>query len=110
MKILQFILSMYILTLSFLPCGDVEDCNEVGNVPVIFSQSSHSEHQDDAEFCSPFCICTCCGTNISYNFHIPFLASEDQPYVFTQNLRVAYKNDSSLSNFFGNIWQPPKLS
>ncbi|PLK44889.1 DUF6660 family protein [Emticicia sp. TH156] len=109
MKIFSVILALYVLTLSFLPCGDIEDCTETGIDKILFSQTDHSSHQEDAEYCSPFCICACCGTNISFNFYIPFLETENPIFFYEQNSKIAYRNDFSFSNFYANIWQPPRL-
>ncbi len=109
MKLFSVIFSMYILVLSCLPCGDVDDCKVADNDKVSFSKTSHSEHQEDTETCSPFCICACCGTNIAYNFFFSTPISEKQTTQYSQKLNIVYTNDSFSSNFYGNIWQPPKI-
>ncbi len=100
---------MYILVLSCLPCGDMEDCKVLSDDNISFSTTSHSEHQEDTETCSPFCICACCGTNIAYNFFFPTYTPEKQPNFYSQKSKIVYANDSFSSNFYGNIWQPPKI-
>jgi hypothetical protein len=109
MKIFSAIFSIYILALAFLPCGDVKDCraDEAVNSPL--PETEHSDHQEDTETCSPFCICACCGTNIGYNLFFSTYSAEKQPVLISQKLISVYRDDLFSSNFFGNIWQPPKI-
>ncbi|WP_309922238.1 MULTISPECIES: DUF6660 family protein [unclassified Arcicella] len=110
MKIYSVILSMYILVLACLPCGDVNDCNKVsGDTHYSLSKTNHTEHTEDTETCSPFCTCACCGMNIAFRFYLPTLTIENESSFYTGKTIIVYKNESPLSNFYGNIWQPPKV-
>ncbi|MET3125450.1 hypothetical protein ABID42_000538 [Arcicella rosea] len=101
---------MYILVLSCLPCGDVNDCNKVSsNNQYSLSKTKLPKHTEDTETCSPFCTCACCGMNIAFSFHLPALTIEKESSFYTENPIIVYKNESSISNFYGNIWQPPKV-
>ncbi|WP_310586047.1 DUF6660 family protein [Runella sp. MFBS21] len=106
MKILAVILSIYVLVLSGLPCED-DACHGMNNGKASSSQSNHADHQGDTKCCSPFC--TCCGSNIAFSFHFPVLVPENRTSFFTQKVKIAFHNDSFFSNFYGNIWQPPKI-
>ncbi|NBA78634.1 hypothetical protein GOQ04_23975 [Emticicia sp. ODNR4P] len=109
MKFFALIFSLYILILSCLPCGDAKDCKVLDNGKETFSQTDHHNHQEDTESCSPFCICACCGSNIVFSFQHPVLMTENTPSFFPQRERIIVENDSFASNFYGNIWQPPKI-
>jgi hypothetical protein len=110
MKIFSVILSIYILVLACLPCGDVNDCNKVSyETQYSFSRMNHTEHKEDTETCSPFCTCACCRMNIAFPFYLPALTIENESSFYTQKAIIVYKNESPLSNFYGNIWQPPKV-
>ncbi|WP_229250527.1 DUF6660 family protein [Emticicia aquatilis] len=109
MKAFSIILSIYLLVLSCLPCGDVEDCKVVDNEKIAFSETNHSTHQEDTETCSPFCICACCGTNIVLNFSFSPLISVIEPNFLSEKVTVNFYNTSFISDFYGNIWQPPKI-
>jgi len=109
MKAFSIILSIYILVLSCLPCGDVEDCKVVDYDKIAFSETNHSTHQEDTETCSPFCICACCGTNIVLNFSFSPLISEIEQCFLSEKVKVNFYNTSFISDFYGNIWQPPKI-
>ncbi|AEI52064.1 DUF6660 family protein [Runella slithyformis] len=106
-KILAVILSMYLLVLSGLPCRDGEDCNALNNGKISSSKTNHTDHHSDTKSCSPFC--TCCGSVISLGFHSPVSVPDNQTSFFTQKVKIAFYNDSFFSNFYGNIWQPPKI-
>jgi hypothetical protein len=100
---------MYVLVVSCLPCGDVEDCKEEEVVNKTLSLVEHTDHQEDSETCSPFCICACCGTNILSSFTFHTFISEKRPSLLSQKTNIRYNNDSLFSNFYGNIWQPPQI-
>lgn len=109
MKIFSVILSVYLLALSCLPCGDVEDCKVVDNEKISFSETNHTNHQEDTETCSPFCICACCGTNIALNFSFSTFISEIEQQFLLDKVKINSYNTKFISDFYGNIWQPPKI-
>lgn len=88
--------------LSALPCND-----EIENQDATFSQISKVEQKksQEAESCSPICLCSCCGQSvvepefIAFEIKIPILILENQiaNYHFSLEQRAQ------------NIWQPPKL-
>lgn len=95
MKLLQFLLAIYVVLLSVLPCEAF--CSE--------EQDAHG--QSKTECCSPFSLCSTC-----FGFTIP----QAQTFV-TSPLSVAFYSVSTptLYEFFysldvlGGIWQPPRL-
>ena len=82
MKIFAFFMAIYILVLSAVPCSDVHiDCNDNSNK--IELTQNHDHHF------APFQI--------------------KNPTVFHISEKVTIRNFSFISNFFGSIWQPPKI-
>lgn len=86
-----------------MPCGDKEDCHEKAKLEL--TADDHSDHEHESEQCSPFCICSCCGTysQISsiYELEVKInntISDRALPYV------TDHISEISLS-----IWQPPKL-
>jgi hypothetical protein len=83
------------MSLTLMPCGDLaqygaHNHEEIG-INIDFDHASHqpdNDHRDEADTCSPFCICACCG--VVYNFEF-----------YASNLN---------SNDFIYIWKPPKIS
>lgn len=95
-------LSAYLLILMVLPCNDAHAQTET-----IFqtqsSQVSQDEHHED--FCTPFCICSCCTTPIIVQSMTVFEVS----YFDNHFSKISSFYKSITSNFFGSIWQPPQL-
>lgn len=107
MKWILTIWAFYLLALSSLPCSDVS--NECNDTNVSFTTAQAHEHsQDTDDQCSPFCYCNCCRVNVaSFQF-----ASLDFKPVRTpfDVKKIVIREFNFVSNYFGNIWQPPKLS
>ncbi|MBK8808019.1 MAG: hypothetical protein IPO21_15780 [Bacteroidales bacterium] len=102
MKYFAFILSVYVLVLTAIPCVDVPKDNTVQKIELTNSTSEHHEHTTD--LCSPFCTCDCCASPILNNSTIHFTCTP-----IAQKIITGY-NNSFVSSLFASIWQPPKLS
>ena len=107
MKFLSYILSIYLVILSCLPCADVEATSFTHTSSKIDTNHENHSHDKENDACSPFCVCNCCGQSvlsyvpaIVFNFHTPT--------VEIQTLNSIYKSNL-YSNFFGSIWQPPQI-
>jgi hypothetical protein len=107
MKIANFILSVYLILLSCLPCADT-NVKSLAHTTMELSQSEAQHTHDTAnDLCPPFCVCNCCGVQfLSYQAAILF----DFP-VPTSLIKIASPTYKSIltSNFFGSIWQPPQI-
>ena len=69
MKIFAFILSVYIIWLTAIPCIDVAKDNTVNKIE-LSKQNQDNRHQDDSDHCSPFCTCNCCQSNFDITTYI----------------------------------------
>ena len=103
MKFFAIIMSLYLLTLSCIPCSEACNTDSALKISACSNQKSH-KHNDEA--CTPFCTCSCCAASAYY-----------QPLVKPQLLKPVIQikkypvcNVSFLSHEFSAIWQPPKLS
>ncbi|WP_394349673.1 DUF6660 family protein [Adhaeribacter soli] len=106
MKWFNYILSIYLIIISCMPCTDQEPATSFSSVITANTHvdAQHPTHAEDA--CSPLCICTCCsGFTIQANTFHNF-----------QTLTVGFKTEFPIypqSNWLDlsfSIWQPPKLS
>lgn len=102
MKFFACILSVYVLTLTIIPCVDVCQNKYIQNVEL--SKSASDSQHPNADQCSPFCTCTCCTLSIvfqdcSIQFSCLPIYKEHQ---------TAYKS-SYISSLHSSIWQPPKI-
>jgi hypothetical protein len=86
-----------------MPCKDSEDGMD-GTQPLI-TKSAKQGHDKDAETCSPFCSCNCCGHRASQQ------KSTLVANLFATNpvIKQASVQSFSLQNVLHQIWQPPQL-
>ncbi len=100
-KMICFILSLFVFVLSAVPCCADDYCNDESKM-----EQSCTEHQDrnDCNGCSPFITCgTCIGfifSKTDYNF---------QPITRLQSKFIPCQQVFE-ENYFIEIWQPPKIS
>lgn len=89
--------------LTAYPCADKHN-----DVLVKSSQSQHNHsHDEEADLCSPFCVCNCCGQQT-----LTFLEIQSfQFLVQFQEIKtsISFYKSTSFSNFYGSIWQPPQI-
>jgi hypothetical protein len=105
MKLFTLIFSFYMLGLSFMPCSDVDECNN--NIETIASiDVGYEKHSHDKEGCTPFCVCSCCATSV---FFTPLVQFKIEKKPFHNTVYPLYKISYSSCISF-SIWQPPKLS
>ncbi len=107
MKWITIILSIYLMTLSNMPCADME-VNSAAHKTARFSSEANHTHDKDNDLCSPFCACNCCGAQIlSYQIAVNF----EFPVAYSI-ISVQLPNYTSVvaSNFYGSIWQPPQIA
>jgi len=102
MKYFAFILSVYVLVLTAIPCVDLPKDDNLHKTELTNSATEHHEHTTDQ--CSPFCVCVCCATPIINNSTIHFTCTPIAKKILTEY------NKSFVSSPFVTIWQPPKLS
>ena len=104
-KLLTFLFAFYILLLPCIPCTDKAECDNDSKTETPQS-TNHQKHQHNEEACSPFCNCACCGQTLlsSLNLTKNIIAKP----LLQQKQQYCYNNITLTSNFFGNIWQPPK--
>ncbi|MFC3336471.1 DUF6660 family protein [Flavobacterium palustre] len=107
MKFTNTILSIIFLILSCLPCADIE-VNSAAHTKTELA-SNHDEHSHDKEhdLCSPFCICSCCGSQMA-SYSQSIIIDFPIPSIGIKTQLPTYKSILS-SNFYGSIWQPPQI-
>lgn len=107
MKFFAYIFSIYILALSVMPCSDASnDCRS--KTEVAERADAHSHKSDHNDTCSPFCTCTCCGTTASTNLGVYKLCIKKTPV--SSKITFPRRDFVLVSNFYGNIWQPPEIN
>ncbi|MCF7561605.1 hypothetical protein L3X39_13240 [Sabulilitoribacter multivorans] len=102
MKLLAFILSLYIFALNLAPCEDNAALDN--EVKTEISQAIGDDHQhQDSDLCSPFCICQCCHINAT---HFKFVNIKfNTIYISTQDF---FYLSGTEKDFTTSILQPPR--
>jgi hypothetical protein len=107
MKCFTLLFSLYLFALAILPCSDNNDCKYLSTTQAMFSAFDHSNHHEDIEHCTPFCICSCCGQTCC----LPLLSIDFSSNIyFKLSQKIAVRQSSFLSELKDSIWQPPKIS
>ncbi|MFD0964265.1 DUF6660 family protein [Pseudofulvibacter geojedonensis] len=103
MKVLTFLLSIYILALNLVPCEDIDtDCNKAETE---ISKDIDSSHQHiDNDLCSPFCSCQCCHIHA-----ISFMANNFMVVKIDVFTEVFYHFKGLEKDFNSAILQPPQI-
>lgn len=91
-----------------MPCSDAITCQEE-IVRTSSSTLNHDHSEDEDDVCSPFCVCSCCGSYTflftPYNiFHIEKIAKANTP------IFVSFYHSDFISSYYYSFWQPPKIS
>ncbi|WP_394330632.1 DUF6660 family protein [Epilithonimonas tenax] len=108
MKILRLILTFYFLALSVMPCTDAcgMNTNTTSKKNEFVRRANNQTKSND--ICSPFCTCSHCNTPVHLTFDV-FALKVKKP-IINPLLKFPVRELSFISNFYGNIWQPPKLT
>ena len=100
MRYLAFILSLYVLVLTAVPCVDVQITSFES------AQQSHQDHhQGEGDHCSPFCTCNCCATSVIFqDFQVQL-----NSFAFIEK-QYSFYATGSYHGPVTAIWQPPKIA
>ena len=105
MKIITLILSVFILSISAMTCGDTiasashnESYNHIEN-------QTHNHSQETKDSCTPFCTCQCCGISItSPILYIFDIIKKYSTYSCTFHYTSLY-----CFNYKNGVWHPPMV-
>ncbi|MCA5003540.1 DUF6660 family protein [Sphingobacterium bovistauri] len=105
-RFLYIILSMYLLSLTVIPCSDsiVSMCqNQIEDTHAHDNPNSADNHDN----CSPFCVCNCCKVYGVSQLLGDYFPNSDLKYIQSENYPIfdfpICHNDSL------DVWQPPQL-
>lgn len=103
MRFLAFFMAVLVLSLSCLPCGDVNTIVvKEGKATYELSKCADGDkHEDD---CSPFCHCSCCA-GYSIHHQVAVLQQSCPPSASLHNSRYI----QTIREVSIPIWQPPQL-
>ena len=107
MRFFAFMLSIFILTMALMPCDDAIEYTIFQNESLIqFENHSHDHPQGEADGCTPFCICTCCGASVDIPSVTELIVIKKKDFAeLCSNYVLNYSFD-----FIEGIWHPPSIS
>ncbi|MBC9910148.1 DUF6660 family protein [Chitinophaga varians] len=102
MKWLIYMLSLYILVLSCIPCNDAQAAAVYPSTEIATADTHH--HEAAADFCSPLCVCSCCNVQVTPTaaIHLPYTHRQVQ-------IIFPVLPEAPLPLLYASIWQPPRL-
>src|SRR5690606_36922533 len=106
MRFLLCIFSLYLLALTAMPCSDMSNNCETATTSIT-KPVTHNHQSDGDDACGPFCFCSCC--SVSTNPKITALEFQIAKPI-TSTITYPVRDFSLISNYYGNIWQPPKIN
>lgn len=102
-RLLAFILSLYVLVLISIPCVECHD--EYALAKTEMAHAAGGSHHHEADHCSPFCTCNCCSMPVVY------LVTAIQLCCYVVHLQPYQEyRTSKVSTPTFSIWQPPQLA
>lgn len=104
MRWFAFILSLYILAMSCIPCTDEQTTLDENNQSISLFSVDQDPPVEQPDLCSPLCICSCCG-----GFVVTYVSTSlTNAPLFKEDMTAIYKQDF-ISKLSSTIWQPPKI-
>lgn len=111
MKILSFILAIFMFSVSLLPCTDA---NEMSTEYAVHSEHHHDahthiadhNHEDHEDTCAPFCLCDCCGVSIVDPQFVHYKGKMES--IPLQN--KSYYSFLYTFQYSNGVWHPPALA
>jgi hypothetical protein len=104
-QIFAFVLSVYIAFAACCPCSDDGQCADDGAASIAaITSGAHHHSTNEADQCSPFCICSCCSTSIQQPPYLSFV------FFFPEGSAVYLEaKPHPVATIAHAIWQPPRL-
>ena len=109
MKIINIILSLYLVVLSCLPCADMKLNSLADSSIKVTSNHENHSHNKENDLCPPFCVCACCGIHI-YQSSIQTIYFKENLIFINQKEQISFYSYIYNKKITLNIWQPPKIS
>ncbi|REC49022.1 DUF6660 family protein [Chryseobacterium pennipullorum] len=106
MNLLRWILAIYFMALSLMPCEDMSHPLDSEQKVSLNVGENHSTEKGD--ICSPLCACSCCQMTVSVFKMDPLLEIPEQVQAYFSKKILFHKNDFAYQ-VYDPIWQPPKI-
>lgn len=104
MKWCAIFLSVFMMVISCFPCADAAPEKDTLAPTSIQANTDSENHSQEADLCSPLCICHCCA-----GFALQTTAQKTSHSIFKVMTSAPVHRVVALSNPSFTIWQPPRL-
>ena len=106
-KIVTLVFAAFLFYLAVYPCSDRDTCvDEVRFGLALSENDNHSHTTNEEDFCTPFCICSCCAAQIQLNLTDDITFTNP---IHNTRVNTLYRQSTTLNNS-DSIWQPPKIA
>lgn len=102
MKIFAFFMAVLVLTLSVMPCADINAMSKSNWQTEI--KAAHQNSDNHIDICSPFCQCSCCA-GFSINHSVAAIVSVS----ILPHTQTGFFPPSEIIKVSLPVWQPPQL-
>jgi len=105
-KSVALILAVYIGILSFVPCYDgFHDCDDHQNTEMTHDHDDTSHDHQSNDGCTPFCVCSCCGTVVVLS------EMREVDYFVLAPVTINQIDYTTMAEhpFLPGVWHPPTL-
>jgi len=85
-----------------MPCGD--EAEHFATKQIFYTTSSHPQHSEAYNCCSPFCSCACCGSIIGF-FEIKI---DIKSYAIPHPMTFEFSKELNIIST-PSVWRPPKF-
>jgi len=90
--------------MAMTPCSDGVTCESELSEK---TSTTHDHSQDEDDYCTPFCVCLCCGT--TFVIEKEYLCPSTS-YLIQKKLDIGYKKSLYRFDFIHSVWHPPNFS
>src|SRR5690606_11160086 len=112
MKVFSSIMALYMMVLFIIPCADMyeKDLHLNHDHSTEISHQDTHDHTETQDFCTPFCLCGCCGivSGVVLQWNV-FDIGKAKTFDLSTKPKIYYKS-VFIPRYFGEIWQPPKIN
>ncbi|HZV68954.1 MAG TPA: DUF6660 family protein [Saprospiraceae bacterium] len=100
---------LYLLVLALMPCTDIHASQPfTSTIEANISDHDDCPHENAADFCSPFCMCNCCGQSVFLNITGKVSINKSGPMASHESNSFTYV-EPTQSEFLDRLFHPPKV-
>ena len=99
---------LYFMAMILMPCADIHAAtSSIAEQIAISSDHEDCPHENENDFCSPFCICSCCGQT-------SLISQERNPIhkaimVDSKDTEIYGTETNWASEYLDRLFHPPKI-